>query len=68
MDILHTSERIKYRSLQTKKKLDRILDKVELDRSLRLKEKMKLLWADDSQSNEAPSEGLKQKVAQNRIR
>lgn len=57
VNMVHTSEKIKHRSFQTKKKLDRMLDKVDLDRNFKLKEKMELLWADDDSSQDALSEG-----------
>ena len=70
--MVHTTEKIAHRSLQTKRKLDRLLDKVELDRNFKLKEKMELLWADSDSSlsqeeTDEPTLSLKQKVEQKRI-
>ena len=48
------------------------MDKVDLDRNFKLKEKMELLWADSDSSlsqgeNDEPTLSLKQKVEQKRI-
>lgn len=51
--MIHTSEKIRFRSLQTNQKLDRMLDKVDLDRNFKLKEKMELLWGNDDPHNAA---------------
>lgn len=44
--IIHTSEKIKARSVATATKLDRMLDRVDLDRSLLINEKIKSIWND----------------------
>jgi hypothetical protein len=44
--LIHTSERIKYNEIKQKLTVDRLLDRVELDRNLIIKEKMKCIWGE----------------------
>jgi len=52
VNMIHTAEKIKHRSVKQRQDLDRMMDKIDLDRNFKLKEKMELLWANDNEVNE----------------
>lgn len=57
--LIHTSEKIKHRSVMTATQLDRMLDRVDLDRSLLINEKLKSICAEPhstkSSANQRPT-------------
>ena len=77
-NILHTSEKIKWRGEMLNLKQKKILDRVDLDRNLLIKEKMQCIWADQVEKKfytnrksltpdkKQPSLSLKQIVRRNK--
>ena len=45
--IIHLSEKIKKRGQSLQKNVNKLLDRVSLDRTLLIKEKMKCIWNDE---------------------
>ena len=46
--LIHATERVKYNEIKQKIAVDKLLDRVELDRNLIIKEKMKCIWGEQS--------------------
>jgi len=42
--LIHASERVKFSEMKQRMDVERLLDRVELDRNLIIKEKMKCIW------------------------
>ena len=63
--MVHTSEKVRHRSLRTKQKLDQLLDKEDMDRNHKLKHAMKCLW-NDTDSQKASSTLSKVKLVNQR--
>jgi len=46
--LIHASERVKFNEIKQKIAVDKLLERVELDRNLIIKEKMKCIWGEQS--------------------
>ena len=60
-NIVHTAEKKVLRSHSQQERLERLMDKIQLDRNQKLREKMELLWGPST------SQGLKEKVEEKRL-
>jgi hypothetical protein len=56
--IIHTAEKIKARSVWRTSKLERMLDRVQIDRSILIDEKLRYIMGGNTKQPDAP--GLKQ--------
>ena len=48
--MIQTSEKIQTNKHKAFSKIDRVLDRVEIDRPLLIKEKIQCIWADDEEA------------------